>query len=94
MKALDVIGRFRYREPEIPRVGRSERIYPTVTLYGNERLKAYFPLLQQVINSQLELKAKKEHAITVEFIEDPSNPRLKLIVDHKKILIIRLPLGH
>lgn len=90
MKALDVIGRFNYREPEIPHVGKSDRQYPTVILYGDSRLTAYFPLLQRAINSQLELKAKKEHAITVEFIEDVNNPRLKLTVDNKKILIVPL----
>lgn len=93
MKALDVIGRFTYREPEIPRVGKSDRRYPTVTLYGNVRLKSYFPLLQRHINAELELKAKKEHAIIVELIEDVQNPRLKLIVDGKKILMIQLGLG-
>lgn len=91
MKALNVIGRFNYREPEIPRVGKSDRQYPTVILYGDSRLTAYFPLLQQVINTQLELKVKKEHAIAVELIEDVKNPRLKLLVDDKKILMIPLP---
>lgn len=91
MKDLDVIGIFNYKEPMIPRVGKADRLYPKVTIYGNQRLKPYFAYFQEVLTTQVTLAAKKEHTVTVEMQGEGKTGKFKLVIDSKVILMVPIP---
>lgn len=87
MIKLDVIGKFRYREPKIQQVSRAKDHYPVVTLYGDLSLKPFFAFFQQVINTQIALKSHREHSVVVETI----GKRFRLTVDQKKTIMVDMP---
>ena len=91
LKDLIEIGSFNYKEPMIPQVGRKDRRYPKITLYANQRLKPFFAYLQQVITTQIELSAKKEHKVTVELVGEGKLSKLKLTIDNKMIVMVPTP---
>ncbi len=84
MTKLDVIGKFRYKEPAVQQTSRAKDHYPIVTLYGDQSLKPLFGYFQQVINSKVLLKVGHEHEVVIEQVDG----RFRLIIDGKKILMI------
>jgi hypothetical protein len=91
VKDLSVIGSFNYKEPMIPRVGKAERLYPKVTIYGNQRLKPYFAYFQEVLTNQVTLAVKKEHTVSVEMLGEGKTGKFRLSIDNKVILMVPVP---
>ncbi len=84
----NIIGTFRYKEPQIPRIGRDPHHYPTVTLYADPSLQLLFPQFQDYINTKVTLDSKKDHAIT---IEQQASNTFKFLIDGKVIVVAQIP---